>query len=79
MATYHGETMVWRTSMLRMQGKAPKGRTAHENTNVTQGRKKQEDGDKTKEKHGMKPHSRPTHKQAHAFTIGDDNKKLHKV
>ena len=45
----------------------------------TQGRKKQEDGDKTKEKHGMKPHSRPTHKQAHAFSIGDDNKKLHKV
>ena len=45
----------------------------------TQGRKMQEDGDKTKEKHGMKPHPRPTHKQAHAFSIGDDNKKLHKV
>ena len=45
----------------------------------TQGRKMQEDGDKTKEKHGMKPHSRPNHKQTHAFSIGDDNKKLHKV
>ena len=45
----------------------------------TQGRKIQEDGDKTKEKHGMKPHPRPTHKQAHAFSIGDHNKKLHKV
>ena len=45
----------------------------------TQGRKMQGDGDKTKEKHGMKHHSRPTHKQAHAFSIGDNNKKLHKV
>ena len=45
----------------------------------TQGRKIQEDGDKTKEKHGMKTHPRPTQKQAHAFSIGDDNKKLHKV
>ena len=45
----------------------------------TQGRKEQEDGDKTKEKHGMKPHPCPTHKQAHALSIGDDNKKLHKV
>ena len=45
----------------------------------TQGRKIPEDGDYTKEKHGMKPHPRPTHKQAHAFSIGDDNKKLHKV
>ena len=42
-----------------------------------QGRKIQEDGDKTKERHGMKPHLRPTHKQAHTFSIGDDNKKLH--
>ena len=45
----------------------------------TQGRKMQEDRDKTKEKHGMKPHPPPTHKQAHAFSLGDDNKKLHKV
>ena len=45
----------------------------------TQGRKIQEDGDKTKEKHGMKPQPRPTHKQAHAFSIGDDNKKLQNV
>ena len=45
----------------------------------TQGRKIQENGDKTKEKHGMKPHPRPTHKQAHAFSIGDHNNKLHKV
>ena len=45
----------------------------------TQGRKVQEDGDKTKEKHGMKCHPLPTRKQAHVFSIGDDNKKLHKV
>ena len=45
----------------------------------TQDRKVQEDGDKTKEKHGMRPHLCPTHKQAHALSIGDDNKKLHKV
>ena len=45
----------------------------------TQGRKMQEDGDKTKEQHGMKSYPRPTQKQAHAFSIGDDNKKLHKV
>ena len=45
----------------------------------TQGRKVQEDGDKTKEEHGMKPHPRPTQKQAHALYIGDDNKKLQKV
>ena len=45
----------------------------------TQGRKMQKDGDKTKEKRGMKPHPRPTHKQAHPFSIGDGNKKLHKV
>ena len=45
----------------------------------TQGCKIQEYGDKTKEKHGMKPHPRPTNKQAHAFSIGDDNKKLQKV
>ena len=45
----------------------------------TQSRKMQEDGDKTKEKHGMQPHPRPTNKQAHAFPIGDGNKKLHKV
>ena len=42
-------------------------------------RKMHEDGDKTKEKHGMQPHPRPTHKQAHAFSIGDGNKKRHKV
>ena len=65
--------------MLKMRGKTPKGRTAHENTKLTQGRKMQEDGDKTKEKHGMRPHPRPTHKQAHAFSIGDGNKKQHKV
>ena len=45
----------------------------------TQGRKIQEDGDKTKEKHGMKPQPRPTQKQAHTFSIRVDNKKLHKV
>ena len=45
----------------------------------TQDRKIQEDVDKTKEKHGMKLHPRPTHKQAHAFSKRDDNKKLHKV
>ena len=45
----------------------------------TQGRKVQEDGDKTKEKHTMKTQPRPTHKQAHALSIGDDNKMLHKV
>ena len=45
----------------------------------TQSRKMQEDGDKTKEKHGMQPHPRPTHKQAHTFSIGDGNKKRHKV
>ena len=39
----------------------------------TQGRKIQEDADKTKEKHGMKPHPHPIHKQAHTFSIGDDN------
>ena len=45
----------------------------------THSRKIEEYRDKTKEKPGMKPHSCPTHKQAHAFAIGDDNKKLHKV
>ena len=45
----------------------------------TEGRKIQEDGDKTKEKDGMKPHPRPTHKQAHAFSIRNDNKKLPKI
>ena len=44
----------------------------------TQGCKIQEDRYKTKEKHGMKPNP-PSYKQAHAFSIGDDNKKLHKV
>ena len=28
---------------------------------------------------GMQPHPRPTHKQTHAFSIGDGNKKRHKV
>ena len=45
----------------------------------TQIRKVQEDGDKIKEKHGMKPHPRPDHKHAHALSIEDDNEKLHKV
>ena len=45
----------------------------------TQRRKMQEDADKTKEKHGMQPLPRLTHKQAHTFSIGDGNKKLHKV
>ena len=45
----------------------------------THSRKMQEDGDKTKEKHGMQRHPRPTHKQAHAFSIEDGNKKRHKV
>ena len=45
----------------------------------TQGRKVQEDGDKIEEEHGMKPHPRPTHKHAHALSIGEDNEKLHKV
>ena len=45
----------------------------------TQGHNVQEDGGKIKEKHGMKPHPRPTHKHAHALCIGDDNEKLHKV
>ena len=45
----------------------------------TQGHKVQEDGVKIKEKHGMKPDPRPTHKHAHALSIGDDNKQLHKV
>ena len=45
----------------------------------TQSRKMQEDGDETKENHGMQPHPRPTHKQAHAFSIGDGNNKRHKV
>ena len=45
----------------------------------TQGRKVQEDGDKNKEKHGMKPQPRPTHKHAHALSIEDDNEKLRKV
>ena len=35
----------------------------------TQGCKVQEDGDKIKEKHGMKPHPRPTHKHAHALCL----------
>ena len=45
----------------------------------TQSRKMQEGGDKTTEKHGMQPHPCPTHKQPHAFSIGDGNKKQHKV
>ena len=45
----------------------------------TQGRKVQEDGDKNKEKHGMKPQPRPTHKHAHTFSIEDGNEKLRKV
>ena len=45
----------------------------------TQGRKVQEDGDKIKEKHGMKTHPRPTHKHAHTLSKGDDNEKLQKV
>ena len=57
--------------MLKMRGKAPRGRK-HK-------RKMHEDGDKTKEKHGMQPQLRPTHKQAHAFSIGNGNKKRHKV
>ena len=43
------------------------------------GRKIQGDKDKTEEKHGMNPNTRPTHRQANAFSIEDDNKKLHKV
>ena len=27
----------------------------------------------------MKPHPRPTHKNAHALSLGDENKQLHKV
>ena len=61
--------------MLKMRGKAPRGRKRKR----TQSRKIHEDGDKTKERHGMQPHHRPTHKQAHAFSIGDGNKKRHKV
>ena len=51
--------------MLKMRGKAPRGRK-HKRT---QSRKMHEDGDKTKEKHGMQPQPRPTHKQAHAFFL----------
>ena len=61
--------------MLKMRGKAPRGRK-HKHT---QSRKMHEDGDETKESHGMQPHPRPTHKQTHAFSIGDGNKKRHKV
>ena len=45
----------------------------------TQGRKVQEDEDKIKEKHGMKSGPRPRHKHAHTLSLGNDNKKLHKV
>ena len=79
MTTYHGEAMVWRydekESMLKMRGKAPRGRK-HKRI---QSRKMHEDGDETKESHGMQPHPRPTDKQTHAFSIGDGNKKRHKV
>ena len=61
--------------MLKIGGEAPRGRK-HKRT---QSRKMHEDGDETKESHGMQPHPRPTHKQTHAFSIGDGNKKRHKV
>ena len=92
-ATDNGETMKRRTSdaheprgnngmaskYVKNAKEGAKGTDRTRKHKRTQGRKKQEDVDKTKEKNGMKPHTRPTDKQAHAFSIGDDNKKLHKV
>ena len=54
--------MVWRTSKVNDTKEGAKGSNHAHIPERTQGRKVKEDGDKVKQKDGLKRHPRPTHK-----------------